>query len=72
MTTCLVKKCIQLLKKPLTHIYNVSLNSGAFPDEWKTARVKPIYKKEDRYDIQYYKPISELSVFFKNIRKVDI
>jgi hypothetical protein len=54
----LVKQCIQLIKVPLTHIYNVSLRSGVFPDEWKAAKVKPLYKKGDRYDIQNYRPIT--------------
>jgi len=31
----LVKQCIQLIKGPLTHIYNISWRSGVFPDEWK-------------------------------------
>jgi hypothetical protein len=39
----LVKQCIQLITGPLTHIYNVSLNSGVFPNERKTAKVKPLY-----------------------------
>ena len=30
----LVKHCIQLIKKPLAHIYNVSFNTGVFPDVW--------------------------------------
>jgi hypothetical protein len=29
----LVKQCTHLIKGPLAHIYNVSLNSGVFPDE---------------------------------------
>jgi hypothetical protein len=29
----LVKQCIQLIKGPLTHIYNVLLNSVVFPNE---------------------------------------
>ena len=41
----LVKQYIQLMKKPLTFIYNLSLSSGVFPDEWKTTIVKPLYKK---------------------------
>jgi len=28
----LVKQCVQLIKGPLAHIYNLSLNSGVFPD----------------------------------------
>jgi hypothetical protein len=27
-----VKQCIQLIKGPMAHIYNVSLNSGVFAD----------------------------------------
>ena len=40
----LFKQCMQLIKGPLTHIYNLSLNSGVFPDIWKTAKMKPLYK----------------------------
>ena len=61
----LVKQCIQLIKGPLTRIYNVSLGLVVFPDEWKLAKVKPLYKKGDRYDIQDYGPISIISVFAK-------
>ena len=53
----LVKQCIQLIKGPQIHIYNVSLQSGVFPDEWKLAKVKPLYEKGDMYDIQNYRPI---------------
>jgi hypothetical protein len=40
----LVKRCIQLIKKPLVHIYNASFNSGVFPDVWKTVKVIPLYQ----------------------------
>ena len=63
MPESLVKQCIQLIKGPLTHSSNVSLRSGVFPDEWKSAKVKPLYKKGDRYDIQNYRPIPVISIF---------
>jgi len=28
----LVEQCVQLVRGPLAHIYNLSLNSGVFPD----------------------------------------
>jgi hypothetical protein len=34
---CIVKQYIQLLKKPVTNIYNASLESGIFPDQLKIA-----------------------------------
>jgi hypothetical protein len=61
----LVKQCIQLIKGPLTHIYNLLLMSGVFPDDWKAAKVKPLHKKGDRYDIQNYRPISIITVLAK-------
>jgi len=56
----LVKQCMQLIKGPLAHIYNLSLNSGVFPDILKTAKVKPLYKKGHKYDMKNYRPISFL------------
>lgn len=35
----------RLLKKQLAHIWNISLESDAFPDRFKIAEVKLLYKK---------------------------
>jgi hypothetical protein len=40
-----VKKCIEVVKRPLAHIYNASLEEGIFPERFKTAKVTPFYKK---------------------------
>jgi hypothetical protein len=61
----LFKQCIHLIKGPLAHIYNLSLNSGVFPDVWKTAKVKPLYKNGGKYDMCNYRPISIILVFAK-------
>jgi len=61
----LVKQCMQLIKGPSAHIYNLSLISSVFPDIWKTAKVKPLYKKGDKYDMKNYRPISITPVFAK-------
>jgi hypothetical protein len=66
----LVKQCINLLKGPLARIYNVSLNSGVFSDKWKTAKVKPLYKKRDRYDTQNFRPRSITLVFSKLLERL--
>jgi retron-type reverse transcriptase len=65
-----VKQCMQLIKGLLTHIHNLSLRSGVFPDEWKAAKVKPLQKKGDRHDIHNYRPISIILVFAKLLERV--
>jgi exonuclease III len=66
----LVKQCIQLIKRPLAHIYNISLSSGVFPEEWKTVKVKPLYKKGDKYEMQNYRPISLTSGFAELLERL--
>jgi len=66
----LVKQCIQLIKGPLAHIYNVPMNSGVFPAKRKTAIVKPLYKKGDGYDMLNCRPLSVISVFAKLLERL--
>jgi len=50
-------------QESLRHIYDVSLHSGVFLNECKIAKLKPLYKKRYKYDIQNCRPISALSIF---------
>ena len=43
----IISKVIHLLAYPLTHIFNISLSSGIFPNRMKLAKVIPVYKKGD-------------------------
>jgi hypothetical protein len=65
-----VKQCIDYLKKPLTDIYNSSLESGIFPKQLKIAKVIPVHKKGNKRDINNYRPIVSLSVFSKVLEKL--
>ena len=59
-----------VVSQPLTHILNSSLSLGIFPDNWKLAKVVPIYKSDDRSDRGNYRPISILSVVSKIFEKL--
>jgi len=68
--TSLVKQCLCYFIKPLVNIYNVSPQTGIFPDMMKKAKIKPLFKEGDRQDIKNYRPIYILSVFSKPLEKV--
>ena len=67
---CLVKKLIPHLVIPLEHIFNISLQTGVFPDGMKIARVIPLFKNGNANDFTNYRPISLLSQFSKILEKI--
>ena len=66
----LVKQCLCYYIKPLVHIYNVSFQTGIFLDMMKLAKIEPLFKKDNKEDIQNYRPISILSAFSKILEKL--
>jgi hypothetical protein len=61
----ILKECADSLSKPLTHIFNRSINLGIFPDSWKEAMVTAIFKKLNKQHKENYRPISLLSCISK-------
>ena len=58
-----LKRSSELITIPLTHIINLSLSNGFFPEQLKQAKVLPIFKSGDRFDMNNYRPISILPAF---------
>ena len=54
----------------LSHIFNLSLNTGRFIDEFKMAKVFPVFKKGDPHVLNNYRPISLLSSMSKILEKI--
>ena len=54
----------------LSHIFNLSLSTGKFIDEFKLAKVFPVLKKGDPYVMNNYRPISLLSCVSKILEKI--
>ena len=46
------------------------MQSGVFPTEWKMANVVPVYKKNDKQNIQNYRPVSLLPIFGKIFERI--
>ena len=55
-----LKDGADVIKGPVTHIINLSLESGVVPNGLKSAIVKPLYKKGSRLDVGNYRPVSIL------------
>ena len=61
----LLKDDAEVISKPLTQIINASLSQGVVPQEWKYARVTPLFKKKESTDMDNYRLISVLPVASK-------
>jgi len=71
LPTCFVKSCVDVLVPTLTQIVNNSFENGVFPDECKTALVRPVIKKLelDRNILKHYRPVSNCSFLDKLLEK---
>ena len=58
------------MHKPLLHVFNLSLQTGIFPDKLKIARVTPLFKGGENYELENYRPISVLPCFSEILEKI--
>jgi hypothetical protein len=61
----LLVKIAAFLAFPLSLVFSSIFESGAIPDSWKIANVRPIFKKGNSSSPSNYRPISLTSVFCK-------
>ena len=57
-----LKIAANIIGPSLTWIFNLSIKTGIYVDEWKKARVVPIYKSGNRQKCENYRPISILPI----------
>ena len=65
--TKLLKGAGNAIIEPLLCIFNLSLNTGIFPDKWK---LTPIYKSDDKTDCGDCRPILIISNIAKIFKKI--
>lgn len=68
--TRIIKTVSYSLATPLVSLFNLSFETGIFPDQLKIAKVIPLFKSDDKRMINNYRPISILPVFSKIIEKL--
>ena len=64
-----LKDGADVIKGAVTHIINLSLETGVVPNELKSAIVKPLYKKSSRLDVGNYRPVSILPTISKILER---
>lgn len=66
----LLKKIKAFIVKPLVHIFNTCFKQGVFPQQFKLAIIRPIFKKGDAQCISNYRPISLTTAFSKLFERI--
>ena len=66
----MVQICDKAISIPLHLILSSCIESGIFPTECKMVNVVPIYKREDKQNVENYRPVSLLPTFGKILERL--
>ena len=66
----IVKQSSGIISPLLSVLYNECMRDGTFPNDLKTGRISPIYKKDNEELLENYRPVSTLAVFGKIFEKI--
>ena len=65
-----IKISAPIISATLTYLFNQTIDQCSFPNEWKTARVSPLYKNGDNTLPENCRPISVLSCISKVMERL--
>ena len=66
----ILKETVQQMCTPLAHVFNMSLQEGIVPLQWKEANIIPLFKKGSRNKSVNYRPVSLTSVICKVLETI--
>ena len=66
-TNKVLKLAAPIIYRQLTDLFNLSVKSRLFPEDWKLATISPLYKTGERGDPKNYRPISVLSTIYEQL-----
>ena len=64
----LLKEIVEQISTPLAKVFNLSLEEGIVPSEWKEANITLLFKKGSRIKPENYRPVSLTSVVCKLLK----
>ena len=66
----ILKETVEQISTPLAHVFNMSLEEGIVPLEWKEANIIPLFKKSSRKKSVNYRQVSLTSVICKLLETI--
>ena len=66
----LLLKIVEQISIPLATVFNLSLEEGIVPLEWKEANIIPLFKKGSRNKSENYRPVSLTLVICKLLERL--
>lgn len=66
----LLRESADLIAGSLCSIFNFSTTSGIFPQEWKWAKVIPLFKQGDHSCLNNYRPVSIIPAVAKVLERI--
>lgn len=66
----LIKLVADILSPAPTHIFNLSISTGTFPQKMQCAKVSVIFKSGDKSVFSSYRPVSILPVISKGLEQI--
>ena len=71
ITNRVLRECAPIICPSITHLCNLSITTGVFPDAWKRATVTPIFKNRGTAgDPSNYRPVSLLPAMGKVLDRI--
>ncbi|XP_063381206.1 uncharacterized protein LOC134667714 [Cydia fagiglandana] len=70
LMTSVIKENAEVLALPLSHLINLSMMQGTFPDKLKISIIKPVFKKGDKRHSDNYRPIALIPIISKVFERV--
>ena len=66
----ILKETVEQISTPLAHVFNMSLQEGSVPLEWKEANIIPLFKKGSINKSVNYRPVGLTSVICKLLETI--
>ncbi|KAH0813306.1 hypothetical protein GEV33_009485 [Tenebrio molitor] len=70
ITAKVLSNCAAELSVPSSVLMKQSFRSGVLPPDWRSAIVRPIFKKSDKFDAANYRPVSLTSLVVKAMESI--